>query len=57
MKLRLTKIKSQRNKFYKCRARAVIPEEYAHVDYLTNIDVLGFNQIPKHLLIIMELHC
>jgi peptidoglycan hydrolase CwlO-like protein len=33
-----------RNKFYKCRARAVIPEEYAHVDYLTNIDVLGLTK-------------
>jgi pyruvate/2-oxoglutarate dehydrogenase complex dihydrolipoamide dehydrogenase (E3) component len=30
----------------------VIPEEYAHVDYLTNIDVLGLTKIPKHLLII-----
>jgi hypothetical protein len=56
MKLRLTKIKSQQNKFYKCRARAVIPEEYAHVDYLTNIDVLGLTKYQHLLIIGGELH-
>ncbi|MFT5251830.1 MAG: pyruvate/2-oxoglutarate dehydrogenase complex dihydrolipoamide dehydrogenase (E3) component [Flavobacteriales bacterium] len=38
--------------FINVGARAVIPEEYAHVDYLTNIDVLGLTKIPEHLLII-----
>jgi hypothetical protein len=46
MKLRLTKIKiNSETNFYKCRARAVIPEEYAHVGYLTNIDVLGLTKM------------
>jgi pyruvate/2-oxoglutarate dehydrogenase complex dihydrolipoamide dehydrogenase (E3) component len=38
--------------FINVGARAVIPEEYAHVDYLTNNDILGLTQLPKHLLII-----
>ncbi|MBU0942218.1 MAG: mercuric reductase [Bacteroidetes bacterium] len=38
--------------FINVGARAVIPEEYAHVDYLTNIDILGLTQLPEHLLII-----
>ncbi|NRT15845.1 pyruvate/2-oxoglutarate dehydrogenase complex dihydrolipoamide dehydrogenase (E3) component [Flavobacterium sp. 28A] len=38
--------------FINVGGRAVIPNEYAHVDYLTNIDILGLTKIPEHLLII-----
>ncbi len=38
--------------FINVGARAVIPEEYKHVDYLTNIDILELSQIPEHLMII-----
>ncbi|NRS88860.1 pyruvate/2-oxoglutarate dehydrogenase complex dihydrolipoamide dehydrogenase (E3) component [Flavobacterium sp. 7E] len=38
--------------FINVGGRAVIPDEYGHVDYLTNIDILGLTKIPEHLLII-----
>jgi pyruvate/2-oxoglutarate dehydrogenase complex dihydrolipoamide dehydrogenase (E3) component len=38
--------------FINVGARAVIPKEYSHIDYLTNIDILDLTQLPEHLLII-----
>lgn len=38
--------------FINVGARAMIPEEYKQIDYLTNIDILELNQIPEHLMII-----
>jgi pyruvate/2-oxoglutarate dehydrogenase complex dihydrolipoamide dehydrogenase (E3) component len=38
--------------FINVGARAVIPEEYKQVDYLTNIDILELTQLPEHLMII-----
>ncbi|WP_016991280.1 mercuric reductase [Flavobacterium sp. ACAM 123] len=38
--------------FINVGARAVIPKEYVHVDYLTNIDILGLTKLPEHLIIV-----
>jgi pyruvate/2-oxoglutarate dehydrogenase complex dihydrolipoamide dehydrogenase (E3) component len=38
--------------FINVGARALIPNEYKQVDYLTNIDILELNQLPEHLMII-----
>jgi pyruvate/2-oxoglutarate dehydrogenase complex dihydrolipoamide dehydrogenase (E3) component len=38
--------------FVNVGARAVIPKEFAHINYLTNIDILELTQLPEHLLII-----
>ncbi|MEC5166699.1 pyruvate/2-oxoglutarate dehydrogenase complex dihydrolipoamide dehydrogenase (E3) component [Flavobacterium sp. PL11] len=38
--------------FINVGARAIIPIEFATVDYLTNVDILQLTKIPEHLIII-----
>jgi len=38
--------------FVNVGARAIIPKEFANINYLTNIDILELTQLPEHLLII-----
>lgn len=38
--------------FINVGARAIIPEEYAHINYLTNTAILELTTLPEHLLII-----
>lgn len=41
-----------KNIFINVGARAVVPEEYKKIDYLTNISILELTTIPKHLVIV-----
>jgi pyruvate/2-oxoglutarate dehydrogenase complex dihydrolipoamide dehydrogenase (E3) component len=38
--------------FINVGARPVIPKEFAHINYLTNSEILELTQLPEHLLII-----
>lgn len=38
--------------FINVGAKAFVPSEYEHIDYLTNVDILELETIPEHLIII-----
>jgi pyruvate/2-oxoglutarate dehydrogenase complex dihydrolipoamide dehydrogenase (E3) component len=38
--------------FINVGARAIIPKEFAHINYLTNSEILELTKLPEHLLII-----